>query len=269
MTTVLDSIVVGVREDLEQRKSKVSVHELHERVKEVAPALPVARQFDAAAFNVIAEVKRASPSKGHLAEISDPAALATQYEIGGAATISVLTEARRFNGSLADFDAVRVAVGTPLLRKDFMVDEYQFWEARAHGADMILLIAASLSDAQLSEFFALATELGMASLVEVHDEGELDRALAISPQIVGVNARNLKTLDVDLATCHRIIPMIPAEIVEIAESGISTVGQVRELCASGARGVLVGESLVTGGTPAQTVQEWTHAGASQRELSKS
>jgi indole-3-glycerol phosphate synthase len=134
---------------------------------------------------------------------------------------------------------------------------------------MILLIVASLSDQQLSEFYALAGELGMASLIEVHDEVELERALAISPKIIGVNARNLKTLDVDLATCHRVIPHIPADVVAIAESGISTIEQVRELAASGARGVLVGEALVTGGTPAQTVQEWTQAGAAQRELSKS
>ncbi len=269
MTTVLDSIVVGVREDLELRKSAVSLEVLRGLVQDASPAVDVARRLTTNTFNVISEVKRASPSKGHLADIADPAELAKQYELGGAATISVLTEARRFNGSLADLDSVRAAVQTPLLRKDFMVDEYQFWEARAHGADMILLIVASLSDQQLSEYFALASELGMASLIEVHDEAELERALAISPQIVGVNARNLKTLDVDLATCHRVIPHIPKDVVAIAESGISTIEQVRELAASGARGVLVGEALVTGGTPAQTVQEWTQAGAVQRELSKS
>jgi indole-3-glycerol phosphate synthase len=269
MTTVLDSIVVGVREDLEVRKSAVSLDVLRGLVQVASPALDVARRLSATTFNVISEVKRASPSKGHLADIADPAELAKQYELGGAATISVLTEARRFNGSLADLDSVRAAVRTPLLRKDFMVDEYQFWEARAHGADMILLIVASLSDQQLNEYFALTNELGMASLIEVHDEAELERALAISPQIVGVNARNLKTLDVDLATCHRVIPHIPKDVVAIAESGISTIEQVRDLAASGARGVLVGEALVTGGTPAQTVQEWTQAGAVQRELSKS
>lgn len=269
MTTVLDSIVIGVREDLELRKQAVSLDMVRDLVNEVSPAVDVAGRLSSQAFNVISEVKRASPSKGHLAEIADPAELAKQYELGGAATISVLTEARRFNGSLADLDAVRAAVRTPLLRKDFMVDEYQFWEARAHGADMILLIVASLSDQQLSEFYALAGELGMASLIEVHDERELERALAISPKIIGVNARNLKTLDVDLATCHRVIPHIPDDVVAIAESGISTIEQVRELAASGARGVLVGEALVTGGTPAQTVQEWSQAGAAQRELSKS
>ena len=269
MTTVLDSIVIGVREDLEVRKSGVHLEQLLDQISNVAPALPVAHQLNRNPFNVIAEVKRASPSKGHLAEIADPAELASRYEVGGATTISVLTEERRFNGSLADFDAVRNAVATPLLRKDFMVDEYQFFEARAHGADMILLIVASLSDQQLSEFFSLATELGMASLIEVHDEAELERALQVSPQIVGVNARNLKTLDVDLATCHRVIPHIPLDVVAIAESGISTIDEVCDLAKSGARGVLVGEALVTGGTPTQTVQEWIKAGAAQRELSKS
>ncbi len=265
MTTVLDSIVHGVREDLAARKATVSLAEIQDRVGAVSPAINAAQRFAENAFNVIAEVKRASPSKGHLAEIANPAELAAQYEIGGAAAISVLTEARRFNGSLADFDAVRAAVKTPLLRKDFMVDEYQFWEARAHGADMILLIVASLSDAQLSEYFSLATTLGMTSLIEVHDENELARALAINPKIVGVNARNLKTLDVDLATCHRLIPLIPSSIVGIAESGITSTREVQELANSGAHGVLVGEALVTGGTPAQTVQEWTLLGAAQRE----
>lgn len=265
MTTVLDSIVHGVREDLEIRRSAISLEQVQDLAREVSPALNVNERLSQNAFNVIAEVKRASPSKGHLADIVDPAELAVQYERGGASAISVLTEARRFNGSLDDLDAVRAAVRTPILRKDFMVDEYQFWEARAHGADLILLIVASLSDAQLSEYFALATELGMASLIEVHDETELERALAIKPRIVGVNARNLKTLDVDLATCHRLIPLIPNDIVGIAESGITSTREVQELADSGARGVLVGEALVTGGKPAQTVQEWTQVGAVQRE----
>lgn len=268
MTTVLDSIVEGVRQDMEQRKALVSLEQLKERAAVTTPALNVVERLTQKSFNVIAEVKRASPSKGHLADIVNPSDLAVQYELGGASAISVLTEARRFNGSLADLDAVRAAVHTPILRKDFMVDEYQFWEARAHGADLILLIVASLSDSQLSEYFALATELGMASLIEVHDEIELERALAIRPKLVGVNARNLKTLDVDLATCHRLIPMIPQDVIGIAESGITSAQEVSELAASGARGVLVGEALVTGGTPAQTVQEWTQVGAVQRESSK-
>jgi indole-3-glycerol phosphate synthase len=146
-----------------------------------------------------------------------------------------------------------------------MVDEYQIWEARAHGADVILLIVAGLSDGQLSELNNLATELGMSILVEIHDEPELDRALAISPKLLGVNARNLKTLDVSLDVCHNLIPQIPTEILAIAESGISSTEQVEALVLSGARAVLVGEALVTGGTPAETVREWTQAGIRARE----
>ncbi len=269
MTTVLDAIISGVQEDLVTRKSQISLENLYDIAQSISAPIDVAQRLAGSSFNVIAEVKRASPSKGHLSDIADPAALAIEYEKGGAAVISVLTEERRFNGSIADFDVVRAAVATPLLRKDFMIDQYQFVEARAHGADMILLIVAALSDGQLSEFAALAHELGMSALVEVHDEEELSRALVIKPHIVGVNARNLKTLDVDLQTCHRVIPLIPSDVVAIAESGITSITEVRELAASGARGVLVGEALVTGGNPAQTVQEWTQAGSHQREMSAS
>ena len=147
-------------------------------------------------MNVIAEVKRSSPSKGNLAPITDPAALAEKYQEAGAAAVSVLTEQRRFGGSLADLDAVRSRIEIPVLRKDFMVDEYQFLEARAHGADIVLLIVAALSKSQLKDFYDLATELGMASLIEVHTQSELESAMDISPRIVGVNSRNLKTLEV-------------------------------------------------------------------------
>jgi indole-3-glycerol phosphate synthase len=177
----------------------------------------------------------------------------------------VLTEERKFNGSLADLDLVRRKVSIPVLRKDFMVDEYQIWEARAHGADLILLIVAGLSDLELSELNELAGELGMSVLVEIHDEAELDRALAINPKLVGVNARNLKTLEVSLDVCHNLIPRIPDHILAVAESGISSTNQVEALVSSGARAVLVGEALVTGGTPAETVREWTQAGTRARE----
>jgi indole-3-glycerol phosphate synthase len=265
MTSVLDSIIQGVKEDLVARKNLVSLSELKARVGEVPLALPAADLLHKNAFSVISEVKRASPSKGHLSDIPDPASLAFEYQTGGAQVISVLTEERKFNGTLADLDAVRRKVSIPILRKDFMVDEYQIWEARAHGADVILLIVAGLSDGQLSELNNLATELGMSILVEIHDEPELDRALAISPKLLGVNARNLKTLDVSLDVCHNLIPQIPTEILAIAESGISSTEQVEALVLSGARAVLVGEALVTGGTPAETVREWTQAGIRARE----
>ena len=265
MTSVLDSIIQGVKADLEVRKSSVSFSALKALVDEVPRALPAAELLHKNSFSVISEVKRASPSKGHLSDIPDPALLAFEYQTGGAQVISVLTEERKFNGSLADLDAVRRKVSIPILRKDFMVDEYQVWEARAHGADVILLIVAGLADNQMAELNELATNLGMSVLVEIHDESELDRALAINPKLLGVNARNLKTLDVSLDVCHALIPKIPDHILAIAESGISSTDQVEALVLSGARAVLVGEALVTGGTPAETVREWTQAGIRARE----
>jgi indole-3-glycerol phosphate synthase len=265
MTSVLDSIIQGVKEDLAVRKTLVSLAELKALVDEVPRALPAAELLHKNFFSVISEVKRASPSKGHLSDIPDPASLALEYQTGGAQVISVLTEERKFSGSLADLDAVRSKVSIPILRKDFMVDEYQIWEARAHGADVILLIVAGLSDLQLSELNQLALELGMSVLVEIHDQPELNRALAINPRLLGVNARNLKTLEVSLDACHNLIPQIPDHVLAIAESGISSTEQVQALVLSGARAVLVGEALVTGGTPAKTVREWTQAGIKARE----
>ena len=163
----------------------------------------------AASSSVIAEVKRRSPSKGDLAEIADPAALARQYAAGGAAAISVLTEERRFGGSLADLRAVRAAVDTPLLRKDFIVTSYQLLEARAAGADLALLIVAALDDDQLRRLYDEARELGLTVLVEVHDEPETERALALGAELIGVNSRNLKTLDVDPDTFGRLVPLLP------------------------------------------------------------
>lgn len=260
MSTVLDSIIDGVRIDLDVRKAQVSLAELHDRIAAIAPPLPASANLAAAPFSVISEVKRSSPSKGHLADIPEPSALAAQYELGGAAVISVLTEQRRFNGTLADLDAVRKAVTIPVLRKDFMVDDYQMFEARAHGADVVLLIVAGLSDGQLNSLNALALDLGMSVLVEVHNEEELERALNIQPQLLGINARNLKTLEVDLAHCHRMLPLIPDGVVAIAESGISTADDVIALAQSGAQAILVGEALVTGGHPQETVREWTALG---------
>jgi indole-3-glycerol phosphate synthase len=244
--TVLDEIIAGVRLDLAARVARTSLAELHSRIATLPPALDAEAALRAAAgIAVIAEVKRASPSKGALADIPDPAALATSYAAGGASAISVLTEKRRFSGSLEDLDAVRA--------QDFMVDPYQVVEARAHGADLILLIVAALTDAQLLAMREQAEGLGMTALVEVHDADETRRAVAAGARVIGVNARNLKTLEVDPAVFARLRPLIPDAAVAVAESGIRGVADVARYAAEGARAVLVGEALVIGGDPEGTV----------------
>jgi len=250
---VLDSIIEGVRDDLAARRGSMGA--LHERIVAQASALDARTFLSRNEINVIAEVKRSSPSKGDLAPITDPAALAEKYQEAGAAAVSVLTEQRRFGGSLADLDAVRSRIEIPVLRKDFMVDEYQFLEARAHGADIVLLIVAALSKSQLKDFYDLATELGMASLVEVHTQSELESAMDISPRIVGVNSRNLKTLEVSASVFEELIPAIPSSVIRVAESGISTHADVAQAQKAGATAILVGESLVKSGDPISAMRE--------------
>ncbi len=251
--SVLDSIIEGVREDLAARR--LPLVQIHQRMEQTAPALDAHESLSQDEMNVIAEVKRSSPSKGVLASITDPAALAEQYQEAGAAAVSVLTERRRFGGSLEDLDAVRKRVSIPVLRKDFMVDEYQFLEARAHGADIVLLIVAALSKSQLRDFYDLATELGMASLIEVHTAQELESAMDIEPRIIGVNSRNLKTLDVDSAAFADLVPRIPSDVIRVAESGIATRSDVEFAQKAGATAILVGESLVKSGDPISAMQE--------------
>jgi indole-3-glycerol phosphate synthase len=241
--SVLDSIIEGVREDLAKRRK--SLGQLHEEMSQAPAPLDAHPVLKGDVMKVIAEVKRSSPSKGSLSAITDPAALAEQYQIAGASVISVLTEERRFKGSLADLTAVRSRVSIPILRKDFMVDEYQFFEARAHGADMVLLIVAALAKSQLRDFYDLATDIGMAVLIEVHTADELERAMEISPRIVGVNSRNLKTLEVNPAAFAELIPRIPNEVIRVAESGISRRADVEFAQSHGADAILVGEALVT------------------------
>ena len=245
--SVLAEIIAGVREDLSaRRKPLAEIHEAMSTAPSVRDVLPHLRRKQ---LSVIAEVKRSSPSKGALAEISDPAQLARSYELGGASAVSVLTESRRFSGSLADLDKVRAAIDLPILRKDFMVDEYQFFEARAHGADIVLLIVAALSKEQLPDFFQLSRELGMRALVEVHTHDELERAVAINPEIIGINSRNLKTLEVDPSVFSALIPEIPEEIIRVAESGISSSDDAHKAHLAGADTILVGEALVKDGNP--------------------
>lgn len=260
--SVLDEIIVGVREDLAARKERDSLEEIKARASSAPAPVDVLDSFHGQAFGVIAEVKRSSPSKGVLASIDDPASLARKYQAGGASAISVLTEGRRFNGSLADLAAVRDAVHIPILRKEFIVDEYQIYEARAFGADIILLIVAALDDQTLVDFSLLTHSLGMRVLLEVHDEGELTRVLeqhknrVLPIDLLGVNARNLKTLDIDNEIFGRLAPHVPAEIPLIAESGISTSDEVARLRSWGAHGILVGEALVKDGKPEESIREF-------------
>jgi indole-3-glycerol phosphate synthase len=251
--SVLDSIIEGVREDLAARRKPLA--QLQEAMDTAAPVRDPLNTLLSNKLSVIAEVKRSSPSKGALATIADPASLAEQYENAGASVISVLTERRRFGGSLADLDAVRLRVNIPVLRKDFMVDEYQFFEARAHGADVVLLIVAALSKSQLIDFHQLSEGLGMRALIEVHTHDELERALEISPRIVGVNSRNLKTLDVDASAFAELLPLIPTDVVRVAESGISTRAEVEFAQGNGATAILVGEALVKSSNPELAMRE--------------
>lgn len=251
--SALDSIIAGVREDLEQRRMPMG--QLLEHL-ELAPAVrSCLPNLLTSEMSIISEIKRSSPSKGSLAQIDDPAGLAAQYEQAGASVISVLTERRRFGGSLTDLDSVRKTVDIPVLRKDFMISEYQFYEARAHGADVVLLIVAALGQNQLDDYFQLTKELGMDALVEVHTHDELERALEISPKIIGVNSRNLKTLDVDTQAFSQLIPKIPTEIARVAESGISNREDVVFAQECGATAILVGEALVRAQSPSVAINQ--------------
>lgn len=251
--SVLDDIVAGVRLDLAEREAVLPLADLRAALADVDPPLDPMPALRAPGSSVIAEVKRRSPSKGALADIPDPTVLAKEYAAGGAAAISVLTEQRRFGGSLADLRAVRAAVDVPLLRKDFIVTEYQLVEARAAGADLALLIVAALDDDTLRRLHDTARELGLTVLVEVHDEAETERAVALGAELVGVNARNLKTLEIDPDTFGRLAPAIPDDRVKVAESGIFGRDDVARFVSEGARAVLVGEALVKDGDPRAAV----------------
>ncbi|WP_026818552.1 indole-3-glycerol phosphate synthase TrpC [Arthrobacter castelli] len=264
--SVLDDIIEGVKEDLQERKSAVNTLQLRDIVATQPPAKDAYAALGGAddprsRLRVIAEVKRKSPSKGELADIGDPAVLAGRYEAGGAAVISVLTEQRRFGGSLEDLDAVRATVDTPLLRKDFTVDAYQVLEARAHGADLILLIVAALSDAQLAELMGLSHELGMNVLVEAHTVEEVERAAAAGARIIGVNVRNLKTLELDRSVFSPLAAAVPPGTLIVAESGVRDVGDVEQYAAQGANAILVGEALVKHNSPTESVEAFSRAGA--------
>jgi indole-3-glycerol phosphate synthase len=248
MPDVLERICTRTRADLVVRKREVPEATLREWAAAASPprgfAAALARKVDAGGYGLIAEIKRASPSGGMIRPDFDPPAIARAYEAAGAACLSVLTDMPFFQGSLAHLEAARMASALPVLRKDFMLDPWQVLEARAHGADCILLIMACLSDADATALEAEALGLGMDVLVEVHDAEELDRALILRSRLIGVNNRNLKTLKTDLATTEQLAPRVPAGYALVAESGLATPSDLARMARAGARRFLIGESLL-------------------------
>ena len=248
MASILEEIFAAKRVELQQRRAAIPL----EAVIQLARRTPAPRPFvDALRAHrpaIIAEVKRASPSKGDILPGLDPAAVALDYAAGGAAAISVLTD-RHFKGSLEDLRAVRAAVDLPILRKDFLFDPYQLYEARAAGADAILLIVAMLAESELASLAALAHELGLAALVEVHNRAEFDRAGKLGGELIGINNRDLHTFKTDIATTEELLRDYDGEALIVSESGIESPDHIRRLLGAGARAFLIGESLLRGGAP--------------------
>ncbi|MEY4320237.1 MAG: hypothetical protein RLZZ471_178 [Actinomycetota bacterium] len=254
---MLDGLYAGAISDAEERRAKLPLSKVEASALEQVPALD-AVEFLAPGetIKVLAEVKRASPSKGDLAQISDPAALAEIYANSGASTISVLTEAHRFKGSLDDLRSVRARVSVPILRKDFIANEYQVLEARAAGADLVLLIVAGLEPARLIRLKSLIEDLGMTAFVETHSADEVKFAVDAGTQLLGINARDLSTFETDRNLFGQLVDLIPAETIKVAESAVRNADDVRHYRKAGADVVLVGETLVTG-NPAELLKEFT------------
>jgi indole-3-glycerol phosphate synthase len=253
---LLRAIVAATERIIETRRAREPIAALE---RSAAAAVPRGEVFESALarpqhVNVIAECKRRSPSRGVLADQYEPVAIARQYEAGGAVAISVLTEPTFFDGSLAHLTAVRAAVDVPLLRKDFVVDEYQLFEARAAGADAVLLIVAALEQRVLTRLQQRAWDLGLATLVEVHNEVELDRAIDSGARLIGVNNRNLRSLTVDVEASYRLAARIPADAVAVSESGLQSRTDLERLSAAGYRAFLIGERFMTDPNPAAAIQ---------------
>jgi len=254
VANVLETLVAGALEDAAARRAERPASDVERAIDQVAPALDaLVHLAPGDRVKVIAEVKRASPSRGAMATIADPAALAADYERGGASTISVLTEGRKFLGSLADLEAVKARVSVPVLRKDFIADPYQVLEARAAGADVVLLIVAALEQRQLVALHDLAEQLGMRVLVEAHSADEVARGLDAGARVLGVNARDLTDFSLDRDLFGSLADRIPDGVVRVAESAVSGPADVAHYRAAGADVMLVGEALVTGSDPAATL----------------
>jgi indole-3-glycerol phosphate synthase len=255
--TILADLTAGSVEDANARKALRSKADVEKAARKQKPALDaLAALAPAEHVKIIAEVKRASPSRGDLSDIADPAQLAVTYQTGGASAISVLTEERRFKGSLADLEAVRASVTIPVLRKDFIATEYQVYEARAAGADIVLLIVAALPQKKLRDLHRLVNDLGMTALVETHSAEEVDRALEVGAQLVGVNARDLRTFELDRDLFGRLADNIPSGVIRVAESAVLKKKDVAHYREAGADVVLVGEALVTDGDPIRTLERF-------------
>lgn len=254
---MLEGLFLGAVRDADEREKLLSFEAVSELASVQRPARSAFEALAAReAIHVIAEIKRRSPSKGDLADIADPAGLAAEYESGGASAISVLTEQRQFGGSLDDLRQVADRVSVPVLRKDFLKTRYQLVEARAHGADWVLLILAHLSDAETIELMHYASEWGMDCLVETHSEEEVARAVSLEAKIIGINARDLTTFDLNPGLFGTLISLIPAGTITIAESAVANSQDVRRYREEGAHAVLVGEALVTESGPANRVREF-------------
>ena len=243
---MLQGLYKGSLEDARNRESVVSANELERLIGQLPPALDVLEFFRPRdTVHILAEIKRASPSRGNLAPITDPAALADVYQSAGASGISVLTEERKFKGSLRDLQDVRKAVSIPILRKDFIASEYQLLEARAHGADIALLIVAGLSQDELTRLKQFTEDLGMTAFIETHDREELERALSVGGDFIGVNARDLSTFETDRNLFASLVDLFPKNVIKVAESAVRDAEDVRHYRDAGADVVLVGEALVT------------------------
>lgn len=253
---MLTELIAGAIADASARRDVRSLGDVERAAANAAPPIDAVRALARSdRVKIIAEVKRSSPSRGVLADIPDPAELAARYVRGGASAVSVLTEGRRFGGSLEDLVAVRGAVGVPVLRKDFIVSAYQVVEARAAGADLVLLMASALEQSDLRALYSLTEELGMTALVEAHDAEEVSRSIDVGAKIIGVNARNLATFELDRELFGRLSDRIPDGTIRVAESAVSTAADVARYRAAGADAVLVGEALVTA-DPEATLAEF-------------
>ena len=251
---MLDQILKYKREELEHLKRKVRLGDVRKKAEDVERAMGFLER-EAKRIQIIAEIKKASPSAGVIVEKYDPVGIALQYEENGATALSVLTDEHFFQGKLSDLTEVQAKVRLPVLRKDFTFDEYQIFEARGAGADAVLLIARILTDSQLKDYRQLAGELGMAGLVEIHDENELDRAVRSSANLIGINNRDLDTLKTDLAVTERLVPKVPEGVAIVSESGISSRRDIERLQKTGVNCFLVGESLLREKDPGGKLRE--------------